>query len=132
MYIGIKVHDVRVRHMEFEEIDADYFRFGDEVSRAVHDAAVCVAMGQEGITLNRVLKAKETLGLDRVYMIDFVVNKVELRVAFTISMTSLADKYEWIVNDSEGFNKKLTVIRNFIITQIVNFNKGIKINIFND
>ena len=132
MYMGLKLYDLRYTQMNLKEVSVERFEYGDEMSRIVYEAALCIEMGHDGVTLEGVYKGEDLLGKARLYVVNFVVEKVKVSVAFMISLSQFCDVADWVCNESVSKDKKVSVIRNFLIQKLVRFNKNIKEYMFSD
>lgn len=130
MYIGLKLYDMALNQIDFSELSEDNFKFGDEVSRIVYEAALCVRM-QEGITFDKVKIGEQLLGKSRLYKVAYIVHGVRVEFIFSVSCFVLSDQYQWMINDAVSRHEKVAFFKNFMLSTIVNFNKGIKEDLFN-
>lgn len=130
MYIGLKLYDMSLNQTDFSVLSEDNFKFGDEISRVIYEAALCVRM-QDGITFDRVKIGEQLLGKSRLYKVAYIVCGVRVEFIFSVSCFVLSDQYQWMINDSVSRHEKVTFFKNFMLSTIVNFNKEIKENLFN-
>ena len=130
MYIGLKLYDMSLNQTDFSVLNEDNFKFGDEMSRIVYEAALCVRM-QDGITFDMVKIGEQLLGKSRLYKVAYIVCGVRVEFIFSVSCFVLSDQYQWMINDSVSRHEKVTFFKNFMLSTIVNFNKEIKENLFN-
>jgi len=129
MYYGLRLYSASYINMDFEKLDPASFKMGDELSRIVYEAALCIGV-MDGISLEGVYVGKRLIGKCNLYRVDYIVNGVKVSFAFTIESLKSSESYDWLVNMGLSYHEKVTYFRNYISEVLSMFNKGIKPMIF--
>ena len=129
MYQGLKLYNLKYVNMSFDAIDPSTFRYGEEMPRLVHEAALCIGV-MDGFTLEGVFLGRNTIGKCKLYLVKFMIDRVRVEFAFTIENIATSDAYDWLFNDSISRHEKVSYLRNFMSTVLIDFNKGLKPMIF--
>ena len=131
MYLGIKLYKMQLNQMEFKTFDETAFQYGDEISRIVYEAALCVRM-QDGITFDKVEMGEYLLGGSKLYKVGFIVCGVKVEFIIAVDEIQLIGNYQWVVNLAVSRHEKITLFKNFMLYTIAYFNKAIRASMLND